>query len=102
MPPELLNIQSKTPIDLRSYADYQLRKWFINLTGVASAELSGGLVREIQVILDQQRLVAHQLNFKDIEILIDSENRDIAAGRIYTQFDELSTRKDRKFNGTFQ
>jgi len=93
----IVSSNKKTPIDLRSYADYQLSKWFINLPGVASAELGGGLVREIQVILDQQRLAAHQLNFKDIETLIDSENRDIAAGRIYTEFDELSTRTDARF-----
>jgi CzcA family heavy metal efflux pump len=93
----IVSSNQRTPIDLRSYADYQLSKWFINLPGVASAELGGGLVREIQVILDQQRLAAHQLNFKDIETLIDSENRDIAAGRIYTAFDELSTRTDARF-----
>lgn len=93
----IVSSNQKTPIELRSYADYQLSKWFINLPGVASAELGGGLVREIQVILDQQRLAAHQLNFKDIETLIYNENRDIAAGRIYTEFDELSTRTDARF-----
>ncbi len=87
----------KTPIELRSYADYQLSKWFINLPGVASAEVGGGLVREIQVILDQQRLAAQQLDFKDIETLIDSENQDISAGRIFTAYDELSTRTEARF-----
>ena len=90
----IVSSNKKTPIELRSYADYQLSKWFINIPGVASTELGGGLVREIQVVLDQQRLVPHQLSFADIETLIKSENRDIAAGRIYTEFDELSTRTD--------
>ena len=93
----IVSSAQKTPVELRSYADYQLSKWFINLPGVASAEVGGGLVREIQVILDQQRLAALQLDFKDIETLIDSENRDIAAGRIYTAFDELSTRTEARF-----
>ncbi|MCW8929999.1 MAG: efflux RND transporter permease subunit [Gammaproteobacteria bacterium] len=94
----IVSSNKKSPIDLRSYADYQLSKWFINIPGVASAELGGGLVREIQVILDQQRLIPHQLSFEDIETLIKDENRDIAAGRIYTEFDELSTRTDARFN----
>ncbi len=94
----IVSSNRQSPIDLRSYADYQLSKWFINLPGVASTELGGGLVREIQVVLDQQRLTPHQLSFKDIESLIENENRDIAAGRIYTAFDELSTRTDARFD----
>ena len=94
----IVSSSQQSPIDLRSYADYQLSKWFINIPGVASTELGGGLVREIQVILDQQRLVPLQLNFEDIETLIKNENRDIAAGRIYTAFDELSTRTDARFD----
>ena len=90
----IVSSSKQSPIELRSYADYQLSKWFINIPGVASTELGGGLVRDIQVIIDQQRLVPHQLNFEDIETLIKNENRDIAAGRIYTEFDELSTRTD--------
>ena len=94
----IVSSSQKSPIELRSYADYQLSKWFINIPGVASTELGGGLVREIQVIVDQQRLVPHQLSFEDIETLIKEENRDIAAGRIYTAFDELSTRTDARFD----
>ncbi len=94
----IVSSDKKSPIELRSYADYQLSKWFINIPGVASTELGGGLVREIQVIIDQQRLIPHQLSFEDIETLIKNENRDIAAGRIYTEFDELSTRTDARFD----
>ncbi len=94
----IISSNQKSPIDLRSYADYQLSKWLINIPGVASTELGGGLVREIQVIIDQQRLVPHQLSFADIEELIKNENQDIAAGRIHTAFDELSTRTNARFN----
>lgn len=94
----IVSSSKKSPVELRSYADYQLSKWFINIPGVASTEVGGGLVREIQVVLDQQRLVPHQLSFEDIDNLIKNENRDIAAGRIYTAFDELSTRTDARFD----
>ncbi len=94
----IISANKKSPIELRSYADYQLSKWFINIPGVASTEVGGGLVREIQVVLDQQRLVAQQLSFKDIAEQIKEENQDIAGGRIYTSFDELSTRTEARFN----
>ena len=94
----IISSNKRSPIELRSYADYQLSKWFINLPGIASAELGGGLIREIQVLLDQQRMTSHQLSFQQIDDLISDENRDIASGRIYTSFDELSTRTESRFS----
>ncbi len=93
----IISSNQRSPVELRSYADYQLSKWFITLPGVASAELGGGLVREIQILLDQQRLASHQLSFQQIDDLIKDENQDIASGRIYTAFDELSTRTESRF-----
>ncbi|HBE92506.1 MAG TPA: AcrB/AcrD/AcrF family protein, partial [Gammaproteobacteria bacterium] len=43
-------------VELRSWTDDVLRKWFLNLPGVAAAEVGGGLVREIHIIPDQRRL----------------------------------------------
>jgi len=43
-------------VELRSWTDDVLRKWFLNLPGVAAAEIGGGMVREIHVLVDQQRL----------------------------------------------
>lgn len=94
----IVSSNSRSPVDLRSYVDYQLSKWFINLPGVASTEVGGGLVREIQVIVDQQRLAAHGLSFKDLDNILETENQDIAAGRIYTVSDELSTRTEARFD----
>ncbi len=93
----IVSSSRRSPVDLRSYVDYQLSKWFINLPGVASTEVGGGLVREIQVLVDQQRLASHHLSFKDLETILETENQDIAAGRIYTASDELSTRTEARF-----
>ncbi len=93
----IVSSSHRSPVDLRSYVDYQLSKWFINLPGVASTEVGGGLVREIQVLVDQQRLASHHLSFKDLETILETENQDIAARRIYTASDELSTRTEARF-----
>ncbi len=93
----IVSSSRRSPVDLRSYVDYQLSKWFINLPGVASTEVGGGLVREIQMLVDQQRLASHHLSFKDLETILETENQDIAAGRIYTASDELSTRTEARF-----
>ncbi len=93
----IVSSNRRSPVDLRSYVDYQLSKWFINLPGVAATETGGGLVREIQILVDQQRLAAHHLSFKDLQNILETENQDIAAGRIYTASDELSTRTEARF-----
>jgi len=43
-------------VELRSWVDYTLGKWLINHPGVAAAEVGGGLVREIRVVIAQDRL----------------------------------------------
>jgi multidrug efflux pump subunit AcrB len=93
----IVSSDKRNPVELKSYVDYSLSKWFVNLPGVASSEVGGGLQREIQILLDQQRLAAHQLSFKDIEEHINNENLDMAAGKIYTRFDELTTRTQARF-----
>ncbi|MDH5257497.1 MAG: efflux RND transporter permease subunit, partial [Gammaproteobacteria bacterium] len=40
-------------VELRSWTDNTLRKWFLNLPGVAAAEVGGGMQREIQILPDQ-------------------------------------------------
>ena len=43
---------------LRDWVDYQFSRWFLNLPGVASTEVGGGNVRELQIIVDQERLAS--------------------------------------------
>ncbi|MEZ4653329.1 MAG: efflux RND transporter permease subunit [Candidatus Eisenbacteria bacterium] len=43
-------------IFLRDWAEFRLRPQLLTVEGIASVDVSGGLTREIQVILDQERL----------------------------------------------
>ncbi len=79
-------------VELRTWVDKQLSKWFINLPGVAAAEVGGGLVREIQVLPDQQRLVALGLSLEDVIKALKQANVESAGGRLYMPEQEISTR----------
>ncbi|RTZ74101.1 MAG: AcrB/AcrD/AcrF family protein [Gammaproteobacteria bacterium] len=70
------------PVELREWVDYTLGKWLVTIPGVAAAEVAGGLRREIQVLADQDDLAARKLDILDIEKLLESENRNIAGGRL--------------------
>jgi multidrug efflux pump subunit AcrB len=82
----------RDPVELRTWVDKQLSKWFINLPGVAAAEVGGGLVREIQVLPDQQRLVALGLSLEDVINALQPANVESGAGRLYMPEQEISTR----------
>ncbi len=81
-----------SPVQLREWVDYDLSRWFINLPGVAAAEVGGGNVREIQIIVDQERLANYGLAMPDLIEKIRKENIETPGGRILTESRELSTR----------
>lgn len=85
------------PVQLREWVDYDLSRWFINLPGVAAAEVGGGNVREIQIIVDQARLSSYGLSIPDLIGKIQKENIETPGGRILTQNRELSTRAVGRF-----
>lgn len=85
------------PVQLRSFVDYTLSKWFINLPGVAATEVGGGLVREIQVLPDLERLAAIGLTQADLVQRLRDANRDIAAGKLRAGPREYSSRTVGRF-----
>jgi multidrug efflux pump subunit AcrB len=84
--------------ELRSWVDDVFGKWFINVPGVASAEVGGGLIREIQVIPDQQRLAGIGLSYKDIIDALQTSNKDEAMGRLEMQSHEITGRISGRLN----
>ena len=87
----------KDPVDLRSWVDYSLGKWLLNLPGVAAAEVGGGLIREIQVVADQNRLAGLGLDILDVAEALESGNRETPAGRLLMSSGEISGRTAGRF-----
>ena len=94
-----LSVSSKTrdPVALRSWVDYEFAKWFLNVEGVAAAEVGGGLVREIQIIVDQEKLAATGFEFSELIDILQRENIDVASGTLYMENRQLSTRTQGRF-----
>jgi len=82
---------------LRDWVDYHLSNWFINLPGVAAAEVAGAPKREINVLIDQERLASLQINFND---LIDAfnNNKDSPGGEFQSKTKNINTRATGRFN----
>jgi hydrophobe/amphiphile efflux-1 (HAE1) family protein len=87
----------RDPVALRSWVDYTFAKWFLNLPGVAAAEVGGGLEREIQVVLDQDRLSALGFTIEDVATALGEENLDAPGGNLRTSVSEISARASGRF-----
>ncbi len=83
--------------ELRDWVDYHLSNWFINLPGVAAAEVAGAPKREIKVVIDQERLARLQLSFSDI-INSFKNNTDSPGGEFQSKSKNINTRATGRFN----
>jgi CzcA family heavy metal efflux pump len=73
---------SRSLVEIRSWADLRLRPQLLTVEGVGSIDVSGGLVREVRVTLDQERLRSYGLAVTDVLSALRDQNQDVAAGNL--------------------
>jgi hydrophobe/amphiphile efflux-1 (HAE1) family protein len=84
-------------VALRQWVDQRLRPQLLSVDGVASVDISGGLVREIQVELDPERLRGYGLTVNGVLAALRNDNQNIAGGRVSGPELELVSRTTGKF-----
>ncbi len=75
--------------DLRDFAIYNLRPLFSRVPGVARVDVDASDVREISVVIDPQKALAHRLSLPDIAERLRATNNIASVGRLdrtYQQF----------------
>ncbi len=66
--------------DIRQLAENQLRQRFIQLPGVANVDIFGGYKKELQIIVDKQKLDRYGLGIGTVLAVLKSNNRDYSIG----------------------
>ncbi len=84
-------------VDLRRFAEDELERELVVVPGVASVDIAGGIVEEVQVDLDLDRIQALGLGLTDILNDIQARNQDISGGRLQGGFSEALTRTVGRF-----
>ena len=84
-------------VQLRDWVDNTLTPQLLTVNGVAAVGVSGGLVREIQVVLDQERLRSYGLAVSQVTSAIQDANVDMAAGRVTSEEREVVGKTSGKF-----
>ena len=92
--------QTREPREVRDWVEQRLVPQLQSITGVASVEAAGGQVREIEVVLDQDRLRNYRLTLRDVADQLAAENVNIAAGNITSPNFDVMARTDGRFGST--
>lgn len=82
---------------LKRWCEDALAKQLLTVEGVASVDVAGGLDREIQVVVDPERLRSYGLTVSELLSRIQEENQDISGGRVTSATREVLTKTKGKF-----
>lgn len=83
--------------DVRDWVEQRLVPQLQSIDGVAAVEAVGGQIREIEVVLDQDRLRSYGLSLRDVADQLASENINVAAGNITSPQLDVMARTDGRF-----
>ncbi|MFA6609633.1 MAG: efflux RND transporter permease subunit [Candidatus Omnitrophota bacterium] len=83
---------TRSPMSLRELVRKMIKDELEKVEGVASATISGGLEREIQVDIDQNKLLARRVPILDVSKAISNSNLNYPAGTIKESFYEYLIR----------
>ena len=83
--------------EIYEYADKNLKDRFSQITGVAKVDIIGGRDRQINIKVDQAKLMNHNLSIYNVITALKQENLDVPAGSIDRGMFELGVRLKGQF-----
>jgi cobalt-zinc-cadmium resistance protein CzcA len=81
-----------SPLEMREFAEWQLRYTLLNVPGVAEVLNMGGLMRQFRVTIDPNSLRSYGLQLAEVEAAITGANENAAGGFISTGPTEYTVR----------
>ncbi|TVP42498.1 MAG: efflux RND transporter permease subunit [Gemmatimonadales bacterium] len=87
----------RSPVEVRDWLENQLATQLQSVAGVGGVEVAGGQVRELQVVVDQDRLSAYNLTVQDVIDAVAAQNRDIAAGNVTSESFDVMAKTDGRY-----
>src|SRR5574338_1432420 len=78
-----LSVSAKKPVrDITEYADKTLRRQLESVDGVGQVVVVGGRARQVNILMDADRLRAYNLTITDVARALQSQNTEIPGGRV--------------------
>lgn len=77
-----LSSATRSPVELRTIATQQLEQRFERIPGIASAETSGGLERQVNIWLSSDQMLSYNIDISTISNRLRQENVQVPAGEL--------------------
>lgn len=87
----------RSSIEVREWADQRLLPQLSSISGVGTIDLGGGKVREIEVLVDPERLRPYQLTIDDISARLAGRNIDQSVGNITSYEYDILARTETRY-----
>lgn len=81
--------ETATPETLRTIADWTIRPRLLALGGVASVVSLGGEVKQYQVRLSPERMLAYRISVEDVRTALETANRNVPGAFLHQSGTEL-------------
>jgi len=87
-------------VDLRDLAVYNLKPLFSRVPGVGRVEVDASDAREITVVIDAQKALAHRLSLPEIADRLRATNNVASVGRLDTNYQQFLVLTNSQFKNT--
>ncbi|MDG5767541.1 efflux RND transporter permease subunit [Balneolales bacterium ANBcel1] len=87
----------RSPIEVRDWVDQQLAPQLLSIPGVGTIDIAGGKEREIDVVVEPERLRSYGLNLTDISDLLRGRSVDRSAGNITSPEYDIMARTETRY-----
>ena len=81
--------KTASPETLRTISDWTIRPRILALGGVASVVSVGGVVKQYQVQLDPERMLAYRISVEDVRQALETSNRNVPGAFVQQSGSEL-------------
>ena len=89
-----LTSDSRSLVELRDLAQYQLRPVLSTVTGVSKISVQGGAVQEYRVVVEPDKLQSYGMTINDLALALSNSNTLAAVGKMEDQHKQYLTIAD--------
>lgn len=92
MPIIQLSVAGEDLQALQDFAEDVLKPRLERIDGIASVSVSGGFTQQVDVIVNQEKLLGHGLTMDQVAQVLGAENLNLPGGKARLGYDDLTTR----------
>ena len=93
----VLTSEKHTPMELRTYMDWEMSRKLKSIPGVIDINTIGGEAKQYQVLIDPRRLASHNLTLSSILEKLHSSNANVGGGYIMKGNEQVVIRGEGQF-----